>query len=138
MPSVTDITVFTDGSCTEEGVGASVVAWKGTDLSLPPDYSASYSLHKDCTVFQAEVYALLKCSEWILSSSFPATTAISIFSDSTAALNAITGSSNFSEIVFACRENFVQINSKNILTLGLGVDGLQKPKPVFGLRNKPV
>jgi ribonuclease HI len=110
-PMQADLTIFTDGSKTDVGVGAAFIVWKDPDCSLPPEYSASYSLSKKCTVFQAEVFALLKCSEWLLN--YPsAVNTINIFTDSTAALSAIANFSNFTELVFTCRENFININTK--------------------------
>jgi ribonuclease HI len=126
FPQNSNATIFTDGSKTDAGVGAAFAVWTTSPFESDPEHHTCYSLHKQCTVFQAEVLALLKCSQWILNSPTSINT-ITVLSDSMSALTAITTLSNFSNLVSKCRENFIRIHKSRNLRLGWirGHSGIQ-------------
>lgn len=93
-PSTTNL--FTDGSLTEEGAGA------GVYTSDPADNQLSFSLGSYCTVFQAEVFALMKAAELMIGSGRSGGS-INLYSDSQAALAALNNPLTTSNIVGDCK-----------------------------------
>ncbi|XP_061378896.1 uncharacterized protein LOC133319237 [Danaus plexippus] len=84
---------FTDGSKLEDGtVGAAFVSY---DRGRNP-VSKKFKLHNSCTVFQAELLAILKACEWASSNQHTSTV---IYSDSSAAILAIQNRSNTHPLV---------------------------------------
>jgi ribonuclease HI len=57
-----EVTIYTDGSKTEQGVGAGFVLYKRRKV----EYYESFKLDDHATVFQAEVMAILKGIEYVL------------------------------------------------------------------------
>ncbi|XP_061382538.1 uncharacterized protein LOC133320015 [Danaus plexippus] len=84
---------FTDGNKLEDGtVGAAFVSY---DRGRNP-VSKKFKLHNSCTVFQAELLAILKACEWASSNQHTSTV---IYSDSSAAILAIQNRSNTHPLV---------------------------------------
>lgn len=76
--------IFTDGSKTKHGVGASFVVMRKEQIV----YQEVYKLDQHCSVFQAEVLALGKAGEYIRRENI---NDVVINSDSQAAIQAVTG-----------------------------------------------
>jgi hypothetical protein len=90
-----DITVwFTDGSRTDSGIGAGV-------YGIRPNRSFSFSLGKFASVFQTESYAITQC-EYENIRRADKNKRIMIFSDSQAALKALSGPKVTSRLVVEC------------------------------------
>lgn len=77
------ITIFTDGSKTEEGVGAAFVVRIGGRVT----FTWASSLIRECTVFQAELAAIGEALAWINQQN--PTGEVTILSDSQSSLKAI-------------------------------------------------
>ncbi|XP_035231613.1 ribonuclease H-like [Stegodyphus dumicola] len=82
--------IFTDGSKIDERVGCSFVAYLN-------GFIKKFRLSDNSTVFQAEVFAILKSLEWILGKD---TKDVDLFSDSQSALLAIVSGKSFTKLVF--------------------------------------
>ena len=100
---------FTDGTKANSGTGSDI-------YGLRPNRSFSFPLGKFATVFQNEIYAILQCAcenirrayknKWIL-----------IFSDSQAALKALSGPKVASRLVAECLDALSVLASVNKVTL---------------------
>ncbi|XP_043660731.1 uncharacterized protein LOC122624986 [Drosophila teissieri] len=90
------VNIYTDGSKMEEGVGAGIYC---TD----PDMRLSYKLPSQCSIFQAEVFAIGKAAE-LAQSIDPPHEAVNLFVDSQAAIRSMQSSAVSSESVLASRE----------------------------------
>lgn len=101
-----EIGIFTDGSKTNSGVGVGVFSTQSTELS--------YKLGDDCTVFQAEVFGILKAAESMKDVSGKD---ISIYIDSQAAIRAVGSFNIKSRIVKSCREFLKKLASQNNVRL---------------------
>ncbi|KAA5650489.1 reverse transcriptase-like protein, partial [Pseudomonas aeruginosa] len=87
--------VFTDGSKQDDGsVGAAFVLYRPGDTET--SVTKKYKLHSSCTVFQAELYAIWKACQWIVSENHPHTY---IFTDSLSSIYAINNRSNTHPII---------------------------------------
>ncbi|XP_073837756.1 uncharacterized protein [Musca autumnalis] len=87
---------YTDGSKMEEGTGAGVYCEM---LSL--EYT--YRLDSNCSVFQAEIFAIWKAAKLIKSLDAEIFEPVTIFVDSQAALKAIKSCNIKSDVVLKCR-----------------------------------
>ncbi|XP_050298762.1 uncharacterized protein LOC126737762 isoform X1 [Anthonomus grandis grandis] len=85
---------YTDGSRMNSRAGSGLIGGI-------PHTSRAYSLGEHATVFQAEVFAVLKCGQKILSCGHR-NTVVSICSDSRAAIKAITAAKVSSKLVLEC------------------------------------
>ncbi|XP_023234867.1 uncharacterized protein LOC111634345 [Centruroides sculpturatus] len=80
---IADTNVFTDGSRIEDRVGASYTVFThGTEI-----HQGQYRLADHCSVFQAELFAILMAVKWCISSSL--TSSFIIHTDSRAAIQAM-------------------------------------------------
>ena len=82
-----NFTIYTDGSKSNQGVGAGFCIFDDQDNRIP-SINNQFHLHKNSTIFQAEAYALLKSLEEI--NLFPIHSNITIFSDSKSLVESIT------------------------------------------------
>ena len=117
------IACYTDGSFIEgtAGAGVFIPRWR-VQLSFP--------LGAYCTVAQAEVYAILQCVKYI-ADQFTRGCSFSVFSDSQAALKALTRPIITSELVRLCRQEMARVCRFNRLTLSWvpghrGIEGNEK------------
>ena len=95
-------TIYTDGSKTENHVGASVVVLKDskeTHINIA-------RLNADCTVFQAELYGISMAMKWIQRQK-RSTPACAINVDSKAALLSIANKHTTHPLATAIRENII-------------------------------
>lgn len=108
-PVRAELALYTDGSKTEEGVGAGIYeAQSKTKISL--------SLGKYATVFQAEIIAIEHCAVEILNRGIRKKK-VAIYSDSQAALQAIDSCRVDSRLVWDCLEALTSIGQHNKVTL---------------------
>ena len=104
-----EITCYTDGSFCDNRSGAGVFS---ESLNL----KESYSLGAYTTVFQAEVYAILACSDICQKAGLQNET-IHIFSDSKAALMALSSYKISSSIVMQCWTSLQALSTLNRVCL---------------------
>ena len=114
---------FTDGSKMEEGTGA------GLCLSISKRETL-ISLGRYCTVFQAEVTAIMACALENYRRGYESKN-IYIYSDSQAALKALLGCRDKSGLVKDCRSTLQDLAQRNRLTLmwvpgQIGVQGNER------------
>lgn len=102
-----EISIFTDGSKMDSGVGAGVFSDFG-------NIKLSYKLRDECTVFQAEVFGILKAAEQMRDISGKD---ISFFIDSQAAMRAVGSYKIRSRIVKTCREFLTKLALQNNVRL---------------------
>ena len=87
-----DTNIYTDGSKTESGVGASFIAYKNDGSVV----QRKFKLNATCSVFQAELFAIDKALEW---AEQRLKNSLTIFSDSLSSLHAIENRSNSHPLV---------------------------------------
>jgi ribonuclease HI len=89
---------YTDGSRTDSGTGSGIYGLKANE-------SYSFSLGKFASVIQTEIYAILQCAyeniRWVYKNK-----RILIFSDSQAAVKALSGLKVTSRLVVECLDAF--------------------------------
>lgn len=108
--SISDsIVCYTDGSLLEGRAGAGVFS---RELRL----QESYSLGRYCTVFQAEIFAIMCGVQAALHQNVTGKV-IYFCSDSQAAIKALTSASSRSKLVIACRTQIEELNSVNTVHL---------------------
>ncbi|XP_062704816.1 uncharacterized protein LOC134287172 [Aedes albopictus] len=108
--SISDgIVCYTDGSLLEGRAGAGVYS---RELRL----YQSYSLGRHCTVFQAEIFALM-CGVQSALQQHGMGKVIYFCSDSQAAVKALASANSRSKIVIACRTQIEELNSANAVHL---------------------
>ena len=100
---------YTDGSKTEEGVGAGIYGHR-------PRVTIPVSLTKESTVFQAEMAAIHHCAGEILGQSQNSRSII-IFSDSQAALKALESTQVNSKLVWDCVSALNELGRHKKVTL---------------------
>lgn len=103
------LTFFTDGSLCEGLAGAGV-------FSDNPEISFSFTLGSNITVFQAEVFAIIKCVQYCLQMKFYSSR-ISICSDSQAALKSLLTCKIDSALVLECKGLLNQLANANSVRL---------------------
>ncbi|XP_074038488.1 uncharacterized protein [Leptinotarsa decemlineata] len=81
-----------------------------------PKTKVSLSLGKKVTIFQAETAAIRHCAEELLRQEFEEKT-IAIYSDSQAAIKAISSMQVNSKLVWNCLEKLQELGSQNRLSL---------------------
>jgi ribonuclease HI len=101
---------YTDGSKTESGVGAGIYG------DCKPACSKSYSLGRYPTVFQAEVYAILCCVSVNLERGYKGRP-IYIFTDSQAAIKALSSCKVGSGLVWECLQLLTELARYNTVNL---------------------
>ncbi|KAJ2947204.1 hypothetical protein O0L34_g16912 [Tuta absoluta] len=99
-------TMYTDGSKIDGGVGAAVTIWEG-DREL---IGKKYKLEGYCTVFQAELFALLKATELALETGAETT---NVMSDSRSSLELLRNSQSFHPLSFQIRKNIKDLQTRN-------------------------
>ncbi|CAF4832313.1 unnamed protein product [Pieris macdunnoughi] len=99
--------IYTDGSKTQEGVGAAISLWKG-DKEIK---SQKLHLAHYCTVYQAELVALQRAAQQAVQRK---ETEVLIYSDSRSALDAVAGGRSFDPLVTEIRELLTQYPEKNV------------------------
>ena len=82
---MSQINVFTDGSKTQQHVGSGYTIKRGSNTVV----ENSYKLPNDCTVFQAEIYAIKMAMQELNGHILNSDKYIKIFSDSRAAIQAL-------------------------------------------------
>ena len=100
---------YTDGSKTENHVGASVVVLKDTHINTA-------RLNLDCTIFQAELYGISMAMKWIQSQS-RSISACAINVDSKAALLSIANKQTTHPLATAIREKIINLRHTTSITL---------------------
>jgi ribonuclease HI len=100
---------FTDGSRTDLGRGS------GT-YRLKPNKRYSFSLGKFASVFQTEIYAILRCAYENIRRAYK-NKRILIFSESQAALKALSDPKVISRLVEECQEALSALATINEVTL---------------------
>ncbi|KAJ8913107.1 hypothetical protein NQ315_000564 [Exocentrus adspersus] len=100
---------YTDGSKTPEGAGAGVYSHR-------PGVEIADSLGQYATVFQAEIHAIELCQRE-LEKRGPNRRSIKIFSDSQAALKALSSYRCTSKAVWNCQQTLSRVGRTNRLTL---------------------
>ncbi|XP_063381255.1 uncharacterized protein LOC134667773 [Cydia fagiglandana] len=100
---------YTDGSKSGSEVGCGV-------YGEAPRKSISLNLGRFCSIFQAEVYAILECASINLQSNYGNHT-IYIHSDSQAALLALTSDVTTSRLVENCRQLLNNLGARNKVVL---------------------
>lgn len=100
---------YTDGSKTEQGAGAGI---HGTR----PKVNIPLSLGKHATVFQAETTAIHCCAREIIRQG-TVNQSIAIFSDSQAAIKAISSTQINSRLVWDCLMALTELGNQNRVTL---------------------
>ena len=86
--------IFTDGSKIDGLIGASFVVFYRDDCS--PVAIQSFRLAGQCTVFQAEVFAIKKASEWIVANNI---IDVQIISDLKSAIQSICKIYSYNRII---------------------------------------
>ena len=132
-------TVYTDGSKTENRVGASVVVLKDskeTHINIA-------RLNAHCTIFQAELYGISMAMKWIQRQK-RSTPACAINVDSKAALLSITNKHTNHPLAMAIRENIIKLRHTTSITLHwvkghTGLKGNESGKLLryYGIRQNP-
>jgi ribonuclease HI/retron-type reverse transcriptase len=105
-----NIRCYTDGSLHDSGVGAGFVLYHNDSLIK----KEALTLHTDCTIFQAEIYAILCAAFYLLRFS---KCRITIFSDSQAALKALASKEVYSKLVSACIQAINDVGKSNTCSL---------------------
>jgi hypothetical protein len=100
---------FTYGSRTDLGTGSGI-------YGLKPNKSYSFSLGKFASVFQNEIYAILRCAYENIRRVYK-NKRILIFSDSQAASKALSGPKVISTLVEECQEPLSALATINEVTL---------------------
>jgi hypothetical protein len=100
---------FTNRSRTDLGTGTWI-------YGLKPNKSYSFSLGKFASVFQTEIYAILQCAYENIRRAYK-NKRILIFSDSQAALKALSGPKVISRLVEECQEALTVLATLNEVTL---------------------
>ncbi|XP_047987119.1 uncharacterized protein LOC125226977 [Leguminivora glycinivorella] len=114
---------YTDGSKSGSEVGCGI-------YGETPRRAKSLNLGRYCSIFQAEVYAILECASINLQCNYVNHT-IYIHSDSQAALLALTSDVTTSKLVENCRQLLNNLGSKNKVVLRwvpghAGIEGNEK------------
>ena len=104
--------IYTDGSKIDDKVGAGVAMFKGRSL----EGSNSYRLKANTTVFQAEVYAILKAAH-ILKELDISYEVIEIYCDSQAAIKAISNNKIKTKLVKECVDLLNEVSQTNHIKL---------------------
>ena len=79
-----DTSIFTDGSHSTTGVGCAFVVFvHGIEIAMQ-----HFTLHKNCSIFQAEMLAILKALEWLVSNGL---LSAALVTDSLSSLMALQG-----------------------------------------------
>ncbi|KAJ8978928.1 hypothetical protein NQ317_002989 [Molorchus minor] len=102
---------YTNGSKTPQGTGAGIYEYSETENA-----QYSISLGKHTSVFQAEVYAILHCAKENTTKAY-VNRRINIFSDSQAALKALTNPKVTSRLVWECQKELENLTDYNRVTL---------------------
>ena len=110
-----DINIYTDGSQNaRHDTGAGFVIYNKT--TEPPLTEKSFYLGRFATVFQSEVYAIYKAADNMLGENCSGKT-ITIFSDSSAALQAINKNTIVSQLVLDATITLNSLAEQNTVTL---------------------
>ncbi|XP_058987393.1 uncharacterized protein LOC131806753 [Musca domestica] len=96
-PPFRGISVYTDGSKMECGTGAGVFC---DTLNI----RESYKLRNNCSVFQAEILAVKKATDLLVTRNIEVGSPVTIYVDSQAALKALNSFTIKSRAVLSCRE----------------------------------
>jgi ribonuclease HI len=100
---------YTDGSRTDSGTGSGI-------YGLRPNRSYCFSLGKHATVFKTEIYTILQCAYENIRRAYR-NKRILIFSDSLAALKALSGAKVTSRLVAECLDALTALADLNEVTL---------------------
>lgn len=117
--------IFTDGSKIEGKVGAAISHWRNGSETR----SRKFRLESYCTVFQAEMLALLKATELALKGT---ETVVNIFSDSRSALELLRDPGSFNPLAHEIRNNIMELRDRNMelrlfwVRAHIGVEGNER------------
>lgn len=100
------IKIYTDGSKIEGGVGAALSLWSNEAEIL----ARKYKLSSHCTVYQAELLAILKATEIILKNK---ETNFGIYSDSMTSLESISNKKFNNPLTYKIKKNIHEIKKQN-------------------------
>ena len=92
---MSQVNIFTDGSKTAHHVGAGFTIRRGNNTMV----ENSYKLPNDCTVFQAEIYAIKMAMQSFNDHILHSDAYIKVFSDSRAAIQALNSNFFSSQLV---------------------------------------
>jgi len=104
-----DVLVFTDGSKSTAGVGSAFCITNGTQITK----KAKFKLAKYCSVFQAELFAMLKALNFI-NNKYNTQTSITLCTDSQSSIKALTDSDSCSYLVQQILQQVDTCQNKNI------------------------
>ncbi|XP_026325745.1 uncharacterized protein LOC113234606 [Hyposmocoma kahamanoa] len=122
---VTGSCIFTDGSKIEGKVGAAISHWRSGSETR----SKKFRLESYCTVFQAEMLALLKATELALKET---ETVVNIFSDSRSALELLGDSGSFNPLAHEIKNKITELRDRNMelrlfrVRAHIGVEGNER------------
>ena len=105
VPSDCNVVWYSDGSVIDGHAGAGVFC---SSLGI----ESSFSLGKFCTIFQAEVFALIKCAELSLERNV-SNSKIFICSDSQAAIKAIANPMSESKLITECKNKLLELSDRS-------------------------
>jgi len=94
---------FTDGSKTVTGAGAGAGVYGATSGTRP-----SFTLDCHCTIFQAEIFAIIRCGEFILNSPLRRKDTF-ICTEGKAAMAALKADSTTSALVLECKKTLLSL-----------------------------
>ena len=113
--SKNSITIYTDGSGIDEKFGSGMSVYRGIASPETWMYAEHWHLGEDSSVFQGEVYAILKAAKWVKANC--AAHRVNIYADSRAALQAIDNYRVYSQLVYEAKEALQAAASDNEIVL---------------------
>nr|XP_034824799.1 uncharacterized protein LOC117982544 [Maniola hyperantus] len=99
---ITGLNIFTDGSKTDDEVGAALTCWEDREET----HKKKFRLEAYCTVFQAELYALFQATEYAFKTTG---NQVNIFSDSRSSLELLKNMQVFHPLGFAIKNNLIKL-----------------------------
>lgn len=105
-----DLDIYTDGSKSDAGVGAGYCIFKN-DNNYEVEHTAQIKLSTDCSAFQAEIFAILKATDYLIEhTSAHKTRIVNLYSDSQSAISAIQNINTNSPIINKIHNNLILID----------------------------
>ena len=98
------ICLFTDGSRSAAGVGCAFVVFRDQQETA----RQQFKLHPDCSVFQAEMYALVRALHWVTQLDSNCLHDVALITDSQSALMAMRGSHMTHPLVHEAKQLLVE------------------------------
>lgn len=107
--NVNELEIYTDGSVTSSGTGSGI-------HTPSTGSNVYYSLGSLATIFQAELYAILKAAEHLKEANTSGRS-IKIYSDSQAVIKALSSPQLYSSLVIECIQNLNMLGQHNSLEI---------------------